>query len=189
VNAGICWLKHHVASLGGDPHSVGGIGASSGGHLLLLNGLRPQAPEYRGDPRQKPDLDARLRFMVACWPIVDPLARYQMAVSRGLKSLVMAHEQYWVPPGAMETGNPQGILNTGAYSNLPELMIVQGTEDANMTPEMIHRFVASYREAGGTVKLHSYDGQPHDFFVAAPGSRHVKAAMAEIRDFILANNS
>src|SRR5258707_455702 len=46
VNLGIRWLKANIARWGGDPNKVGGLGTSSGGHLLLLNVLRPQDPRY-----------------------------------------------------------------------------------------------------------------------------------------------
>src|SRR5262245_12818044 len=40
VNLGIRWLKAHATEFGSTPERVGGLGTSSGGHLLLLNVLR-----------------------------------------------------------------------------------------------------------------------------------------------------
>lgn len=126
--------------------------------------------------------------MIACWPIVDPLARYEMAVTQGLENLIAAHDRYWVPLSGMETGNPQRILDGGTYTGLPPLLIVQGTNDGNMTQMMIHRFIGSYRDAGGHADLRTFKDQPHDFFIASPGSADTRAGMECIRDFIFAND-
>jgi acetyl esterase len=185
VNAGIIWLKRHAAALGGRPDWVGGLGASSGGHLLLLNALMPLSPEYSGGPPDEGEHDARLRMAVVCWPIVDPHARYEMAKMRNLTKLITAHETYWDPPQRMLTGNPQRILDDRRFSDLPPALIIQGTNDANMTLDMIDRFYQSYREVGGLVDLRKYPGQPHDFIFANPASPATDSAIVAVRDFIL----
>lgn len=187
VNAGIRWLKRHAATLGGDPQRVAALGSSSGGHLVLLNGLRPRDEAYC-EALGPGEFDAQLHFMVTCWPIVDPMARYEMAKSRGLQNLTAAHDLYWVPACNMAVGNPQLIVDAGRYTSLPPLLIVQGTKDANMTQEMIDRFVASYRDAGGRLEIEKYEAQPHDFFMTMPDSSETRAAMAWISDFIFANS-
>jgi acetyl esterase len=185
VNAGIRWLKRHVEGLGGRPDWVGGLGASSGGHLILLNALLPSAPDYRDATPDPLALEARLRMVVACWPIVDPHARYLMAQERGLAKLTAAHDAYWMPRDGMRIGNPQAILDERRFTDLPPTLIVQGTNDANMSPEMIPRFVRSYREAGGEIRMETYENEPHDFIMAEPTSPASQRAMKHIKDFIL----
>src|SRR6266536_4028028 len=45
MNLAIRWLKANAASFGGTSR-VGALGISSGGHLVLLGGLRPRDPRY-----------------------------------------------------------------------------------------------------------------------------------------------
>ena len=68
---------------------VGGLGTSSGGHLLLLNALRPRDARYTA--HALPGTDAGLAFAIACWPVADPLARYRAVQQRGNDRLVDAH--------------------------------------------------------------------------------------------------
>ncbi|HEY7064924.1 MAG TPA: alpha/beta hydrolase [Chloroflexota bacterium] len=50
VNYGTRWLKAHGADFGGDTRHRGGIGASSGGHLVMLSAMRPHDPRYAARP-------------------------------------------------------------------------------------------------------------------------------------------
>jgi acetyl esterase/lipase len=74
VNLGIRWLKAHAAEFGTRPALVGGLGTSSGGHLLLLNALRPRDPRYASLPLAG-GFEASLAFAVVCWPVADPPTR------------------------------------------------------------------------------------------------------------------
>src|ERR1700744_1264057 len=76
INLGIRWLKANAARLGADPNRIGGLGTSSGGHQLLLNVLRPNDPRYAALPLAA-DVDASLKYLVICWPISAPVARYR----------------------------------------------------------------------------------------------------------------
>src|SRR6202521_2315505 len=78
VNFGIRFLKASAGRFATRPELVGGLGTSSGGHLLLLNALRPRDTRYAADPL--PGSDARLAFAVPCWPVADPLARYRAVI-------------------------------------------------------------------------------------------------------------
>ena len=57
------------------------------------------------------DMDASLTFFVACWPILDPLARYRMVQEKGNERLVAAHNDYFPDETAMEIGNPYLVLD------------------------------------------------------------------------------
>src|ERR1700712_3454992 len=78
VNFGIRWLKANATKFGSRADLVGGLGTSSGGHLLLLSALRPKHPDYAKLPLAEPGTDASLRFAIACWPVADPLTRYRV---------------------------------------------------------------------------------------------------------------
>jgi dipeptidyl aminopeptidase/acylaminoacyl peptidase len=124
---------------------------------------------------------------VLCWPISDPLARYRMVKQKGNIRLVEAHDAYWASEAEMEEGNPLLILERGETAiPLPPAIVVQGTGDDNVTPDMADRFAAAYRARGGQLELHKFDGQPHTFIPRDPGSDASRHATELLRDFVLA---
>src|SRR5215471_15204251 len=153
VNFGIRFLKANATRFATRSGLVGGLGTSSGGHLLLLNALRPRDPRYAAIPLA--GADATLAFAVVCWPVADPLARYRAVHERGNQRLVDAHHQFWPSEEAMAEGNPQLILDRGDPVETPPALIMQGTADDNLTDNMASKFAASYRNAGGSIAFHS----------------------------------
>jgi acetyl esterase/lipase len=185
VNLGIRWLKANAGSLNSRPDLVGGLGTSSGGHQLLLNALRPLDPLYASRGRDRyPEFDAALRYVVACWPVADPWARFQMARRMEKANLVQAHAAYWASDEDMMLGNPQRIVEGRRYTHLPPVLILQGTADDNLTPDMAERFAAACRAAGGDVEALSFAGQPHAFITRAPEAAASIEALAAIERFI-----
>ena len=154
INLGIRWLKANIGKWGGDNTRVGGIAGSSGGHQLWLNVLRPRDSRYSAlKLPDAGDVDASLDFVVVCWPISDPVARYKMARETGNERLVKNHDAYFLTEAAMAEANPQTILERGEAKNLPPALLIQGTADNNVTPDMADRFVAAYSKAGGRITL------------------------------------
>lgn len=185
INLGIRWLKANVARFGGNPACVGGLGTSSGGHQLWLNVLRPRDPRYAAMKLVGADnVDASLSFVVVCWPISDPVARYRMARETGNERLVRNHDAFFLTEAAMAEANPQAILESGEVRNLPPALLIQGTADANVTPDMADRFVAAYTMAGGRIALRKFEGQPHTFIGQNPTSAASIEALGVITDFI-----
>jgi len=185
INLGIRWLKTNIARFGGDASRVGGLGSSSGGHQLWLNVLRPRDPRYAVHKLAgAEDVDASLDFVVVCWPISDPVARYKMARETGNERLVKNHDAYFLTEAAMAEANPQAILERGEARNLPPALLIQGTADANVTPDMPDRFVAAYTRAGGRITLRKFEGQPHTFITQNPTSPASVEALGLITDFI-----
>jgi len=185
INLGIRWLKANAARLGGDPRRVGGLGGSSGGHQLWLNVLRPRDPRYAAHKLAgAEDVDASLGFVVVCWPISDPLARYRMARETGNDRLVKNHDVFFLGEAAMEDANPQLILERGEAGALPPALLIQGTADANVTPDMADRFVAAYTRAGGAITLKKFEGEPHTFISLHPTKPASIEAMGMIAQFI-----
>ncbi len=127
VNLATRWLKTHAGEFGSRRELVGGLGTSSGGHQLLLSMLRPEELSYAALPlAEAPAEDALLPYIVLCWPISDPLARYRMVREKGNSRLVEAHDAYWPSEAEMAEGNPQLILERGAAAALPPAIVVQG---------------------------------------------------------------
>jgi acetyl esterase/lipase len=182
VNFGIRFLKANADRFATRQELIGGLGTSSGGHLLLLNVLRPRDPRYTAD--LLPGSDASLAFAVACWPVADPLARYRAVIERGNDRLVEAHHQFWPSEDAMAEGSPQLILERGEPVETPPALIMQGTADDNLTPDMAAHFSAAYTKAGGSITFHKFEGQPHAFIPRDPASSDSQRALALIADFI-----
>jgi acetyl esterase/lipase len=187
INLGIRWLKANIGRWGGDSSRVGGIAGSSGGHQLWLNVLRPRDPRYTAHKlANSGDVDASLDFVVVCWPISDPVARYRMARETGNDRLVKNHDAYFLNEAAMAEANPQTILERGEAKKLPPALVIQGTADNNVTPDMADRFVAAYGKAGGKITLRKFEGQPHTFIVLNPTSPASVEAIGLIVDFVRA---
>ena len=185
INLGIRWLKANIARLGGDASRIGGVGTSSGGHQLWLNVLRPRDVRYAAHKLAgAEDVDASLRFVVVCWPISDPVARYKMARETGNERLVRNHDAYFLTEAVMAEANPQTILEGGEAKNLPPALLIQGTADNNVTPDMADRFVAAYTKAGGRISLRKFEGQPHTFISQNPTSPASVEALDLITQFI-----
>jgi acetyl esterase/lipase len=164
VNYATRWLKAHASEYGADPRHLGGLGTSSGGHQVMLSAMRPRDARYAALPLpDAPDVDASLAYVLACWPILDPFARYFFAQETGRQELVKRTEGYFVTQEAMREGNPQVILDRGEQVELPPALLLQGTADNNLTMAMSLRFVATYRLAGGEAELEQFPDMPHGF--------------------------
>jgi acetyl esterase len=185
INFAIRWLKAHAGEFGSRRELVSALGTSSGAHQLLLAALKPSDPRYAALPGPAGE-NASLPYLVLCWPISDPLARYRMVKEKGNTRLVESHDAYWASEAEMEEGNPQLILERGeATIALAPAIVVQGTADDNVTPDMADRFAAAYRARGGSLDLHKFDGQPHTFIPRDPGSDASRRATEKLRDFVL----
>jgi acetyl esterase/lipase len=183
INLATRWLKAHAEELG--VSRVGGLGTSSGGHQLMLSALRPEDRRYATLPLPGVGKeDASLAFVVLCWPVVDPLARYRMVRRNGNQRLVDAHHAYWPGEADMADANPQLILERGEAGALPPTLILQGTADDNLTPDMADRFAAAYEKAGGRVRLEKFAGEPHTFIVKDPTSAASRRGVELIKNFV-----
>jgi acetyl esterase/lipase len=182
VNFAIRWLKAHAEEFGSRADLVGALGTSSGGHLVLLNALRPNDARYASAPLS--GVDASVAFAVVCWPVADPLTRYRTMRERGVERLVAAHHQFWPDEAAMEEGSPQAILTRGEAVRTPPVLIMQGTADDNLTPDMASRFADAYARAGGTIELTMFLGMPHAFIPQNPTGPDAVRGLGLIVDFI-----
>src|SRR6185437_856151 len=181
------WLKAHAGDFGSRRDLVGGLGTSSGAHQLLLSALKPKDPRYAALPlADAPAEDASLPYLALCWPISDPLARYRMVKEKGRTPLIQSHDAYWSSEAEMGEGNPLRIVEAGEAANLPPAILLQGTGDDNVTPDMADRFTAAWQAKGGSIELHKFNGQPHTFVVRDPTSDASRRACELARDFVKA---
>ena len=164
TNYAIRWMKAQCRQLKIDPASVGAIGCSSGGHTVALHGMRPRDSRYASLPLPGGEnVDASLRFILCCWPVLDPRARYLWAREIGDDRFIGPTESYFPDPESLREGNPQEALERGEQVELPPAIIIQGTNDSNIPQFIPHKFEAAYRAAGGDIELELFPGMPHRF--------------------------
>jgi acetyl esterase/lipase len=192
IHYAIRWLKTRAGSLGGRADRVGVLGVSSGGHQGMLLAMRPHDPRYAALPLAA-DVDARVRCVVMCWPVIDPLSRYRYA--RALKAkgqpypevvdrVLPCHDEYWKTEDAMAEGNPVMALERGEAVELPPVLYLQGTRDVAHPRPDLERFVTQYRKAGGRVDLELLDGEAEGFINKKPDSPAARTALAAIIAFV-----
>jgi len=195
INYGIRWFKTQSAKFGSRPDLVGVLGTSSGGHQAVLVGMRPRDPRYSAVPLPAgaPAVDASVRCVVACWPVIDPLARYRYAkkLKEGGKpypdvvDLVLpCHDQYWGTEEAMAEGNPVLALERRERVELPPVLYLQGTRDVAHPRVDLDRFVMHYGEAGGRVALEMFEGEAEAFITRNRSSPAARQAIEKIIDFV-----
>src|SRR5712692_10496519 len=171
VNFALRWLRASASKFNASPEIVGAFGSSSGGHLVLLNGMRPSDPRYGALPLAGATPDgAKPDYIIGVYPISDPLARRAYAQQVGNDAPVKSTDVYFSPAGSLEDGNPQLILDRHAPVKLSPVLLLQGSADANgvvkdknVSPEIQQRFAASYQAAGGKLQLELLPGAPHNF--------------------------
>jgi len=182
VNFALRWLRANAATLNASPQSVGVFGSSSGGHLVLLNGLRPADPRYAALSLAGVSRDsARPDYVIVVYPISDPLARRAYNRQVGNAAVVKSFDAYFSPAETLQDANPQLVLDRHESVTLPPVLLLQGTADGN-GPEMQQRFAAAYRAAGGKIQLELLPGAPHNF-VNMPGP-NLDRALGLMKTFI-----
>ncbi len=189
VNLAIRWLKANAPAFGIEPDDVGALGTSSGGHQLLLAVMRPFDERYAGlelaeHGTAHANTDATVPYVVICWPVADPLARYHMVKERKNQRLIDAHHAFWPDETAMAEGSPQLLLDRGEAAQLPPALLLQGTNDDNLPADSADRFAAAYTRRGGVIQVEKFPGQPHTFVSRDPTSDASRKALALIVDFV-----
>jgi acetyl esterase/lipase len=192
INFALRWLKTNGERWGIPRQRVGVLGTSSGGHQALLATLRPHDPRYlahKAPPNWDDDVDASVCCTVLCWAVTDPVARLAMARAEGIERLVEAHALYGPDEVAMDEGSPQAILERNEEVQLSPTLVIQGTKDDNLTPDMADRFAEAYRAVGGEIRLEKFEDQPHMFITTDPTGAAAEAAVGIIADFVLRHGS
>jgi acetyl esterase/lipase len=199
VAAGVRYARAHAGGLGVDPSRVGLLGSSSGALLALLHAVKPGAPEHAGTPIVRPDgsldptaSDASVAFVVALYPVADPLARYRYALSRedespapsgfDAKRLVASHRAFFADEHAMAAASVTRIVAAGQATALPPVWVGQPDQDDNVPAAITEAFVTAYQGAGGSVEHAHFPGARHSFVQQA--SPDTDKCVALVRDFV-----
>jgi len=195
INYATRWFKMQATALGSRPDLVGALGSSSGAHQAMLAAMRPNDSRYAALPLPSgaSTVDASVRCVVLCWPVIDPLARYQYAkkaIASGkpypelLGMVLPLHDKYWGTEAAMAEGSPVLALERGEQVELPPVLYIQGTEDQAHPRPDLDRFVSHYRKAGGQVELALYEGEAEGFAIRKPAAPASVQAIEKIIEFV-----
>jgi acetyl esterase len=184
VNLAVRWLKTRAAEFNGTT-AVGAFGNSSGGHQVVVNALRPRHASYSALPLPKyPEINASLAYVIAGWPVIDPVFRFRYAKETNREELVTAHLEYWRTEEAMAEGSPQTILEQDEQVDLPPILMLLKANDRNHPLEMQERFIASYRKRGGPIEVQTFDGLPEHRMVPVPSQPETMRVIETITTFI-----
>jgi acetyl esterase/lipase len=170
IHYGIRWCKTQAAAWNGRPDWIGAMGTSSGAHLAMLLGMRPQDPRYAALslPASATAVDGTVGCVIMVSPVIDPLGRYLYA--KGLRQdctppagfaerVVPMHDQYWQTEEAMAEGAPARILARGERTAMPPVLCLRRTyEEGHPRPDL-DEFVRQYRQAGGQIDLTIFEGE------------------------------
>ena len=184
INIAVRWLKLHAAEFSGTT-AVGAFGNSSGGHQVVLSALRPRHPAYSALllPNH-PEINANLAYVIAGWPVIDPLFRYRFAKKSNREEFITAHLEYWRTEEAMAEGSPQTIIERDEQVDLPPILMLLKANDRNHPLEMQERFIASYRKRGGAIEAHTFEGLPEHRMVPSPAQPETMRCIETITAFI-----
>jgi acetyl esterase/lipase len=184
VNLATRWLKAQAAEFNGMA-AVGTFGNSSGGHQVVLSALRPRHPAYSTLALAgRADLDAGAKYVIAAWPVICPLYRFRFAKEFHREPHIKAHIDYWRSEEAMAEGSPQTILDQGTQGALPPILMLLKANDQNHPLPMQERFIASYRERGGAIEVHTFDGLPEHRMVPSADQPETLRFIDIVTEFI-----
>lgn len=165
VNLATRWLKTRSDEYGVDPERVGGLGISSGGHLVLLSAMRFDDPRYcalePGTAALAPVHDARMAFVITCSGVLDPLGRYRMAESSKSMAILSCHRAYFGDEKTMEESSPLLILGRGEKTALPKALFFQGKADPRLPSDTAENMAKAWKSAGGNATAIVYEGAGH----------------------------
>jgi len=195
VAAGVRYARAHASVLGIDPERIALMGSSSGGQLALLLGVKPGAAEHVGTPAVLPGGgvdsgrgDDRVAFVVALYPVADPMARYRYVQGRendgtgfDAKRLIASHRAFFASAADMEAASVTRILRAGEATALPPVWMAQAGNDDNVPAEITEAFVGAYEKAGGRIERVHFPGARHGFIGQA--SPDTDRCIALVREF------
>jgi len=175
ANYAVRWLKTKAASWNGNPAKLGVYGSSSGGHVAELLAMRPRDSRYSAIPLpEAPGADASVAYVALRSPISNTFARYQNAEKLKRSAMVKNNTTFFVPWDTIHESNPQEILDRHETITKVPFLIMQGALDDNVLPAVQERFAQTYRQAGGDIQYHLFEGCEHEW-VAKPGPQTDRA--------------
>ena len=86
-------------------------------------------------------------------------------------------------------GNPPRMLERGEKVHLPPALVFGGDRDEWVPVELMRKFAADYRKAGGEAELQLYEGANHGFMTGKPDAPYAARALDRMKAFIRKHTS
>ena len=184
-------IRFAKSSLGIEYKQIGLVGSSSGGHLALYTSLLPNIAAHKD---YCTDISAEVDFVIALWPVSNPLARYQYVVAwkqvpqEALGAnftpdrLARGTMSYFGSREAMNEASIQRILAMNEHQHLPRVFVVQPELDLNVPVFMTESLYGALLDAGADVKYKLYQDVSHGF-ASSPGLQ-TAACIEDMIEFI-----
>ena len=186
--------------------SLGLVGSSSGGHLSLYTSMLPDIDEHSttsittGRTLSIPTgVSAVVDFVIALWPVSDPIARYLYVLARirdGEESwgpmftpdrLAQGHLAYFQTLKAMHQASIPRLLSAREYQSLPRILIVQPELDLNVPVFINQTLYGALLDIDADATYELYTGVPHGF--VREDSPQTRACINSMIDFITVSSS
>ena len=171
ISAGMRFLRTHADDFDISGANIGMIGSSSGGHLALLAGLLPDIPEHSttdvkiadDDLKTLANVTAAPAYLIALWPVSNPLYRYNYAKRVNREELVAAHDGYFRSEAAMVNASVQRVLSETTNLKPPPTLVIQPGEDANVPEPMTLDLLRMLQACDAELTYRYMPGLPHAF--------------------------
>lgn len=191
--AGVRWVRAHAQRLGADPARVGLLGQSSGGHIALLVAVQPGVfggtPIVMPDGSLSPAGDDAVGFVLAAYPVADPLARHLFMGAHqddpqfpNAPRLVESTVGYFGDEAEMSGASVTRVVESQEARALPPAWLGQPEQDDNVPPEIPDALVTAWEKAGGHIERVRFPGAKHGFL--SQDSAATTKCIADMRDFI-----
>jgi acetyl esterase len=188
INFAIRWFKAHADEFHARPEGMGGLGFSSGGHQVLVAGLRPSDPRYVAADAPS-GVDAGLAYVICSgcgYDLVTTMVE-QGPIEPREHDMFRLYDYFGGVKG-VRLESPQHILDSAEAIARPAILLVQAGGDVlpGFTNDKAAQFARTYVERGGNVELVIFPGAPHIFI--NPGlverSEAMDRGLAAVRSYI-----
>jgi len=188
INYAIRWFKVHAADFNARPEGMGGLGFSSGGHQILMAGMRPTYPTYVAEDGPA-GVDASLSYVICSG------CGYDLITAMTERAPTEPHDHdffhlydYFGRVGGVKSESPQHILESGETIARPAVLLLQAGGDVlpGFTTDKAVKFAQTYADGGGYIDLVIFPGAPHIFI--NPGlverSEAMDRGLSAVRSYI-----
>ena len=187
IHNAIRWLKAHAGDFHATPKGMGALGFSSGGHQVLMAGMRPHHAPYASDAQGAHD--AALAYLICSG------CGYDLITAMTERSPVEPHKYdhfnlyaYFGGVEGVRGESPLHVIQTQEAVATPPLLLIQAGADVlpGFTNDKAAEFAQLYTQRGGHVELAILAGAPHIFINPGlvPESEAMRRGLAMLKGFI-----
>jgi acetyl esterase/lipase len=159
VKCAIKFLRQNAAQYSIDPDRIVAIGGSAGGHLSMMLGYAPNAPEF--DQGCYPGVSDAVQAVVDLYGPTDLTATFAQHNPTANNFIGKSFE---AAPELYSQASPITWLNAGD----PPTLIFQGTIDSTVPASQSDLLASKLKSLGIPYEYEKYEGWPHTMDLAQP---------------------